>query len=515
MYSEDYCNKYFEKYIQLSPTYIWGMNICKITSKAQTDEAFRKYGSATGQYTQAYYDMKYAEAMKGSGYASDCSGFLWEMAGRDMTAQGYYNSCVVVGAIANIDTAHSCLVFRGTPNKIHHVGYYDASIGEVLHMANSQKNFQHGPLKRDEWSYWGKPDFINYSPTISVERPFKYKGVDMSVYQKNVNYSALKQAGVEFAVLKIINRSLAKDGMFEEHYAGCQNAGIRVFAVYNYSYALDAEEARRDARKVIEALNGRNVPVCLDIEDQSQTRLGEKIVSIINSYHQVIADAGLQFICYTGLSWYNTYIKPYISNINCKNWWIARYYNGYNEMNFEEDPKQNFKPMEGIVAWQYTSSGIVPGINGRADLDVIYKELDSTPSQTSPKPQIGAKIINTVNTGGANLNVRNKPNTSGQIVGKLKNGSPVIVFGVSKETGWLRLSVDKEMWCSNQYVKPSCKGVITVLNSVYIRSADSKLGDIWGFYKNGETVPIYHQSTNTGWYLTDKGWVSNKYVTLL
>ena len=67
----------------------------------------------------------------------------------------------------------------------------------------------------------------------------------------------------------------------------------------------------------------------------------------------------------------------------------------------------------------------------------------------------------------------------------------------------------------------ACQGQVVVENSVYIRSADSKAGEIWGFYKNGEKVKILHQSTNTGWYLTigitdpsKRGWVSNKYVTL-
>ncbi len=528
LYTEKYCDDYFSNFIPLSPVYCWGFNIENVKQSPNPYQkfvdAYNSYGSETGKYNQAYYNMKYQQAMSGSGWVSDCSGFLYALRNEDMTANGYYWDCVAAGPISSMDLRHSCLVFRGTSeNTIKHVGYYNASNGQVQEMANSEKNFQSKPFNANNWDYWGKPSFMDYSSSLSpvVNKPYLYKGIDISVYQKNVNYASLKTAGVDFAILKIINKQLNKDTMFETHYSGCQNSGIKVYAVYNYSYALGADEARRDANAVISALEGRKIPVSLDLENQLQTLIGHTIVDVINAYQQVIESKGLPFILYTGLSFYNTYIKPYASELSVKNLWIARYYKSDTPMQYVEDPDQHYKPMDGILGWQYTSSGQVLGITGDVDLDIIYREMDAPvsvpvamPSQPSNLPQINSQIKNVVRTNGDRLNIRNKPNTSGGIIGHFNNGQEIIIVGVDKVSGWYRLSVTQDMWCSNEWVQSSGKGIITAEKSLYIRSSDSKNGEIWGTYKNGDIVTILHQSGTTGWYLTPKGWISNNFVSL-
>ena len=48
------------------------------------------------------------------------------------------------------------------------------------------------------------------------------KGIDLSTYQRNVNYMSLKADGVEFAIIRsgFGKNESQKDNMFEEHYAG-------------------------------------------------------------------------------------------------------------------------------------------------------------------------------------------------------------------------------------------------------------------------------------------------------
>lgn len=517
LYTEKYCDDYFMSFIDKSPIYVWGSNICDVKQFSDPHAYFQKLYEVfhSAKYTQAYYEYKYQQAMAGSGWVSDCSGFFREINGRDLTAQGYFNECMAVGDISTIDLSHSCCVFKGTENKINHIGYYCATNGEIIEMANSEKNFQHKPFDPKGWTYWGKPAFMDYSSISSPTKPYKYKGIDMSTYQKNVNYQSLKSAGVDFAILKIINKSLAKDSMFETHYTGCMSSGIKVYAVYNYSYAINADDARRDANAVISALDGRQLPVALDIENQMQTLIGHTIVDVINAYQKIIEDNGLPFILYTGLSFYNTYIKPYASELSIKNLWIARYYLGNTPIQYVDDPDQHFKPMDGILAWQYTSSGQVMGITGNVDLNIIYRDLISSPvqipSEPSNLPQINPQIKNVVRTNGGKLNIRNKPNKSGQVIGHFSNGQEIIIVGVDRKTGWYRLAVAQEMWCSNEWVQSTGKGRITA-NSLYIRSSDSKSGEIWGVYRKDEVVTLLHKSGNTGWYLTPKGWISNLYV---
>ena len=191
----------------------------------------------------------------------------------------------------------------------------------------------------------------------------------------------------------------------------------------------------------------------------------------------------------------------------------------------------SYKPLGDILAWQYTSSGKIAGYNGRLDLNVMFKEIEApsvspivvpTPTPTPvPSVQLNPVIKNTVKTNGKRLNVRNRPTTDSTVVGKMNNGSNVIIYGVDKTGQWARLSVEKDQWSSMDYISSTGKGIVTAEKSLYIRSSDSKSGEVWGVYKANTVVKILHQSTNTGWYLTvgkDKdgkqvgGWCSNNYI---
>lgn len=527
-YSESYCDSYFQKFANMSqPIYIWGENITLINDPvSEAQRLYKLYGSSTGQYNETYYSQKCQQAYDNHTYASDCSGFFAEISGNDMTASGYYSSCLEKGSIDSIDLSHSCLVFRGSSTKISHVGYY-CKDGYTYEMSNSNDNFRKQLFNKKNWTYWGKPTFIDYSVSTSISSvsTYLYKGIDISTYQKNVDYRRLKDAGVQFAILKIIRKDLNPDNMFEIHYYGCVTNGIDV-SCYNYSYATTIEQARQAANAVLNVLNGRKMPVYLDVEDNVQKGLGEYLADIINAYQEVIERAGLIFGVYTGMSFYNSYLSPYRSKIKCKNWHIARYYKGYTEMPFDEDPDELYKPSMLTTSWQYTSSGKVSGINGRVDLDVMYALPQSSPIIV-PTPSIPANvklnslIRNTVQTGGKNLNVRTKPSTDGQIIGKLPNNTNVVIYGTDKEGKWARISVPNSEWCSLEYISSTGRGMVTAEKSLYVRSSDSTNGEIWGVYKSGEVVTILHQSTNTGWYLTVGkskdgaligGWCSNKYI---
>ena len=174
-------------------------------------------------------------------------------------------------------------------------------------------------------------------------------------------------------------QDLKPDSKFEQNWKGCQNAGIPIDGVYNYSYAVTVPKAQLDAKTVLSVLDGRKCTVWLDLEDPCQQKLGSLLKDIINAYRDIIVSAGYEFGIYTGPSFYNPFIKPYISQIACDKWWLARYYNSYRKMAVSVDPNEQYNPklMTGINpihAWQYTSSGQVAGIRGNVDLSVIYQD---------------------------------------------------------------------------------------------------------------------------------------------
>lgn len=207
------------------------------------------------------------------------------------------------------------------------------------------------------------------------------KGIDVSSYQKKIDWEKVKNQGVDFSVLKIIRKDLNLDNQFINNLNGCVNNNIP-FNVYNYSYALSREKARNDAEVVVKNLNALDAKrikmfdgfVWMDIEDKSQLNLGRLLIDMAKEYEQVVEDAGYKFGIYTGLSFYNTEFKKYASELDCP-FWIARY-PSKSVMNFNLNPNELKKPdiKNELWGWQYTSFGRVNGINGNVDLNICYKD---------------------------------------------------------------------------------------------------------------------------------------------
>ena len=198
------------------------------------------------------------------------------------------------------------------------------------------------------------------------------KGIDVAKWNGVIDWKKVKEDGVQFAILKAINKQCKVEDSFNMNYAGALSVGLPI-DVYNYSYATTVSKATSDAQAVLNAINGKKVgTVWLDVEDKIQMNLGMTLIDIINAYKYIIEKAGYGFGVYTGLSFYNTLIKPYHSFIDCK-FWIARYPSGaVVDLNFE--PNESKKPniIHALWGWQYTSSGRVSGISGSVDLNIRY-----------------------------------------------------------------------------------------------------------------------------------------------
>ena len=200
------------------------------------------------------------------------------------------------------------------------------------------------------------------------------KGIDVAKWNGVIDWKKVKEDGVQFAILKAINKQCKVEDSFSRNYAGALSVGLPI-DVYNYSYATTVSKATSDAQAVLNAIKGKKVgTVWLDVEDKIQMNLGMTLIDIINAYKYIIEKAGYCFGVYTGLSFYNTLIRPYHSFLDCK-FWIARYPSGaVVDLNFE--PNESKKPniIHALWGWQYTSSGKVNGISGNVDLDIRYND---------------------------------------------------------------------------------------------------------------------------------------------
>ncbi len=202
------------------------------------------------------------------------------------------------------------------------------------------------------------------------------KGIDIAKWNKVNNYQQVKNAGVEFAIVKVINASNKPDGRFYEHVAGCNSVGLPIIAGYTYSYANTEEKARKAADAFVEVGMPKGIDtMVLDLEDKSIMGLGSNIVPIINIYRETARAAGMDFLIYTGASYYNPFLKPYIREISDIPIWWARYPFAKEYTPTMPAPDTNYLPTGiSIVGWQYTSKGVIPGASGYVDLNAWYRD---------------------------------------------------------------------------------------------------------------------------------------------
>lgn len=189
-------------------------------------------------------------------------------------------------------------------------------------------------------------------------------GVDVSVWQGNIDWNKVKKSGVSFAIIRIgygytSSHNLVMDSKFERNLKGAKKAGLKV-GVYFYSHAKNIKEAKEQAEWVVKKLNGEKLDLGIAFDWEIWSKFMSYKISfsdlndIANSFLDTVKEKG-----YDGLNYGSAIYHKYIWNTPSYDTWLAFY------------TKNN--TYEGkYYIWQVTSSGKVDGIKGRTDLNVLY-----------------------------------------------------------------------------------------------------------------------------------------------
>lgn len=194
-------------------------------------------------------------------------------------------------------------------------------------------------------------------------------GIDVSSHQTDIDWLQVKEAGIEFAMIRLGYRGyatgeLALDEYFERNIQEAQAAGIQV-GVYFFSQALNEEEAVEEAQYVLYWLENYDItyPVIFDWEEvnAAEARTNEMnmllLTSCAKAFCQTIEEAGYR----AGVYFNQAYGYQQFNLLSLKDhiFWLAQY---------EAVPTfvYNFQ------MWQYSNSGSVPGIEGPVDLNICF-----------------------------------------------------------------------------------------------------------------------------------------------
>lgn len=188
------------------------------------------------------------------------------------------------------------------------------------------------------------------------------RGIDVSNHQGTVDWNKVKAAGIDFAILKVGPVYGKPDDSFERNAAECERLGIP-YGVYYYSYARSVEDANKEADRTLAWLGGHHpsLPVYYDLEDsyilQDPDFSKDKLTQIAQTFCNRMEAVGFKSGIYANLNWLNNYLNsPSLSGYDH---WVAQY-------NWRCDYAGSYS------FWQYSSSGNVPGVNGRCDMNYCF-----------------------------------------------------------------------------------------------------------------------------------------------
>ena len=198
------------------------------------------------------------------------------------------------------------------------------------------------------------------------------KGIDISYWQGDVDFSKVKSSGIEFAILRSSYRKTV-DSKFYEYVNGCKNNKIPIIGTYHFIYALNEQGALDEAKFCVDVVRkaglDKNTIIFADFEYDTVKKAAAKGVRLgkneCNNFTRIFCEyvesQGYKAGIYANIdyyrNWYNhDLIKQY-------KFWLADY---------------NGKADYGCLVHQYTSSGTVGGIKGKVDMNYFYGKQEDT-----------------------------------------------------------------------------------------------------------------------------------------
>ena len=193
-------------------------------------------------------------------------------------------------------------------------------------------------------------------------------GVDVSTYQQEIDWEAVADDGIDFAILRLGYRGYTEGGLFPDqtfqtNLRGALDAGLDV-GVYFFSQAITPQEAEEEADYILSAIEGYNItyPIAFDWEpispgnDARTDGLDNDVLTqCAAAFCEKIKEAGLSPAVYFNQSL--GYLRYDLRELADYDLWLAEY-----------DSKPDF--YYHFDLWQYTHIGRVAGIEGDVDLDL-------------------------------------------------------------------------------------------------------------------------------------------------
>lgn len=208
------------------------------------------------------------------------------------------------------------------------------------------------------------------------------KGIDISHHNGEIDFKKVKSQ-VDFIIIKLGNigdkQYFWQDSKFEEYYRECKKYNIPC-GVFVYCYANSPENAKIGGEKVREYLKDKplELPIYIDIEDEELSNETKKtITNIIIAFNSEIEKDNKWAGIYCNKYWLNNKMNK-LEVLDRYTNWIAHYPKTIDEDKYKGD----------YDIWQYSESGKIDGIDGKVDMNIMYRNLIAEIHNTAPVEEI-------------------------------------------------------------------------------------------------------------------------------
>lgn len=213
-------------------------------------------------------------------------------------------------------------------------------------------------------------------------------GIDVSKHNGNINWSKVKAAGIDYAIIRVAYRGyksgvLNSDIKFEDNIRGATAAGVDV-GLYVYSQAVNISEALEEASAAVKYAKQYKItyPIYFDTEYSTGERGGraDKISKSLRTdlavaFCEAVKNAGYKAGVYASKSFFSDELQ--FSRISSYQIWVAHY------TSKTTDFKYNYQ------MWQYTSKGKIDGIQNNTDINISLYDYKTGSNMSN----VGSNLI--------------------------------------------------------------------------------------------------------------------------
>ncbi|MBI1224574.1 MAG: glycoside hydrolase family 25 protein [Bacteroidetes bacterium] len=202
---------------------------------------------------------------------------------------------------------------------------------------------------------------------------FGVHGIDVSHYQKQVDWQKVAAQDVHFAFVKASEGQSMQDTVFCKNWDAMRSAGILRGAYHFFRPSVSAELQARNFLSIIDLQHG-DLPPVLDVE-VTDGYSAEQVAQGVKTWLKLVEAAYLvKPVIYSNQKFYNQYLAKQLSGYPV---WVARYTNIWSP-EIADGNSWSF--------WQYGNRGRLHGIAGDVDFNVFNGSLADLESLTICRP---------------------------------------------------------------------------------------------------------------------------------